>query len=499
MHPSSFIATGRRALALAAAAVPLALAIAPTAHADSISFLRGGNVWVTSTDGAKQVQVTTSGGYSYASRADDGTFIALKGRRLQRISPTGQITADFDTPVSGEQTAPNTSFFRGPYKPEISPDGTKVAYEYWHQALDNTPGCFPVGDPRCQAKRISVGIGYSYADRQTGWDEPGLGRQSGWMHPSWIGNDTLLMSDKSVRPNVDAILDHPGDGNQTIDRWFEDTGVWYVRDGEVSRRADAAAFVSTLARGASDPHWGQEDDQITIYRMNGPAPALPEQCFSFGNPDAIYASPTFSPDGGSVAWESDERGGEAKPPQLLVGQIPSQTGGCQLPTESGKTLIEDAAQPDWSPAPVPTVLPEGGGNAGTGGNVAAGAGNGGSTTIPVSGGAGSGAGAGGAAGALTVTAAATTVSRALSAGLTVRLQVPGAGRLRLTASRGAHRVATGSAKAKAAGEIKVRLRFTAAARRALKRSGSVTLTVRYRYTPAGGTAVAGTTKVKLRN
>ena len=483
----------RRALAILALAAPLALACAPAANADSISFLRGGNIWVASTDGTKQVQVTTSGGYSYASRADDGTFIGLYGRRLHRISPTGQITADFDTPVSGEQAAPNTSFFRGPFRPEISPDGTKVAYEYWHQAIENDPTCFPAGDPRCQGKRVSVGIGYSYADRQTSWDEPGLGRQSGWVHPSWIGNDTLLMSDKSVRPNVDAILDHPGDGNQTIQTWFEDTGVWYVRDGEVSRRGDAAAFVSTLARGASDPHWGQEDDQITIYRMNGAVPALPEQCFSFGNPEAIYAGPTFSPDGGRVVWESDERGGEGKPPVLLVGSIPSQAGGCQLPTEGGKTFLEDAKQPDWSPAPVPTITatqadPKGGG----GGTAPKGPGNtdqgkgvdvSGPGSDPFSG--------------LTVTVSKASVSKALSGGLTVKLQVPGPGKVQVTASRSGKQVAGGSGKAKGAGEVKVKLAFTAAAKRALRRSGALTLTLRHRYTPKGGTAVTGTTKVKL--
>lgn len=485
--------TTKRALLALALTAPLAAVGAPAAQADSISFIRGGNVWVASTDGAKQVQVTTAGGYSYASRADDGTFIALQGRRLHRISPTGQITADFDTPVSGEQAAPNTSFFRGPFKPEISPDGSKVAYEYWHQAIENDPTCFPVGDPRCQKKRVSVGIGYSYPDRQTGWDEPGLGRQSGWLNPSWIGNDTLLMSGKSVLPNVDAILDHPGDGNQTIANWFEDTGAWHVRDGEVSRRGDAAAFVSTTPRGASDPHWGQQDDQITIYRMNGAAPALPEQCFSFANADAIYASPSLSPDGGAVAWETDERTGEALPPNILVGTIPSQAGGCALPTEGGKVLIENATQPDWSPAPVPTIAAPGGGSGGEtvpggGAGKPGGNGGGGGGTVP--------GGANGTSGVV-VTVPTTTLSKALSGGLSVKLQVPGAGKLDVTALRRGKKVATGSAKPKGAGEAKVKLRFTAAAKKALRRSGNVTLTVRHTFTPAGGAPVTGTTTVRL--
>lgn len=489
LHPSSL--GSRRVLTALAVAAPLALGSVPAvAQADSISFLREGNVWVASTDGTKQVQVTTSGGYSYASRADDGTFVALFGRRIHRISPTGQVTADFDTPVSGEQAGPNTSFFRGPFRPEISPDGTKVAYEYWHQAIENDPTCFPVGDPRCQKKRISVGIGYSHSDRQTAWDEPGLGRQSGWMHPSWIGNDTLLMSDKSVRPNVDAILDHPGDGNQTIAHWFEDTEAWYVRDGEVSRRGDAAVFVSTTPRGASDPHWGQQDDQITVYRMNGAAPALPQQCFSFANADAIYASPSVSPDGGQVVWETDERGGEAQPPKILIGAIPSQVGGCALPTEGGRTLIEHASQPDWSPAPVPTITQ----NTGVVGND--GRANGGSN---VDGGvqqADSGRPKG-QAGPLAVTIRTTSVAKALARGLAVKVQVPGAGKLDVSATRAGKTVASGRAKPKGAGETTVKLHFTASAKKALRRSSSVTLTVRHRFTSNEGAPVIGTTKVKL--
>lgn len=475
--------TTRRALLLgAAAATTLTLALAPSAHADSISFLRGGNVWVASADGAQQVQVTTDGGYSYASRADDGTFIALRGRRLRKIAPTGQVIADFDTPVSGEQTAPNTSFFRGPFKPEISPDGTKVAYEYWHQAFLSDPGCAPVGTPTCTDKRVSVGIGYSHSDRQTSWDEPGMGRQSGWLNPSWIDNGTLMQSGKSVLPNVDVIIDRPGDGNQTIERWFEDTGAWHVRDGEVSRRGDAAAFISTQPRHASDPHWGQEDDQVTIYRMNGAPPALPEQCFSFQNPDAIYVSPTFSPDGGRVAWETHDRDGSA-PSTVLVGAVPSQAAGCQSPTAGGQAILTDATGPDWSPAPVPAIVAGGGGPSGGAG--------GGSGAGPQSGG-------GAASGGVTVSLSSRALGRALVRGLPVRVQVPGAGRVRVTALRSGKRVGEGSAKAKTAGTVKLRLRLTASARRALRRGGSSAITLRYRFTPKAGPAIVGTTTVQLR-
>ena len=66
-----------------------ALALAAPASADSISYIKDGNVWLTTPDGARQFQVTTSGAYAYASQADDGTFIALSGERLHRLDRLG--------------------------------------------------------------------------------------------------------------------------------------------------------------------------------------------------------------------------------------------------------------------------------------------------------------------------------------------------------------------------------------------------------------------------
>src|SRR3954453_12807944 len=115
---------------IALAATAATLALAGSASADSISFLRGGDIWVASPDGARQVQVTHAGGYAYQSQADDGTFVALAGRRLRHIDRTGRVLADFTTPVSAEKTDDDTSYFMGPFDPEISPDGTKVVYSY---------------------------------------------------------------------------------------------------------------------------------------------------------------------------------------------------------------------------------------------------------------------------------------------------------------------------------------------------------------------------------
>src|SRR3954453_5407578 len=107
----------------------LTLAIVPAAHAAPIPYVKDGDIWLTTPDGARQVRVTNDGGYSFASQADDGTLIGLHGQRLRRLDRAGTLLADFTTPVSDVPAdAAFTSL--GPIDPQISPDGTKVAYGY---------------------------------------------------------------------------------------------------------------------------------------------------------------------------------------------------------------------------------------------------------------------------------------------------------------------------------------------------------------------------------
>ena len=197
--------------------------------------------------------------------------------------------------------------------------------------------------------RQSTGIGYTHSDRLTGWDEPGLGRQSGWTDPSWIGDNTVLISDKSVQFNLDAMIDHPGDGNQTIQGWFLDENVWYVRDGEVARSGDKVAFVTTRPKGPNEDL--DTDDQVTLYKMNGPAPALPTPCYSYGNPAGVYNSPSFSPNGAKIAFE--DTGNQNTPHRILAGNVPNMATACSLPSAGASQILNDARQPDWGPANVP--------------------------------------------------------------------------------------------------------------------------------------------------
>ncbi len=67
------------------------LAAAGPAAADSIVYEKDGNVWQAAPDGSNQSQVTTAGGYSKPSQADDGTIVAVKDQLLQRLDRGGRI------------------------------------------------------------------------------------------------------------------------------------------------------------------------------------------------------------------------------------------------------------------------------------------------------------------------------------------------------------------------------------------------------------------------
>lgn len=428
-----------RLLALCGALLALAV-FAPAAFADSIAYIKDGDVWLSTGDGSRQYRVTSTGQYADVSQADDGTMIALTGVRLHRLDRQGRVLADFDTPVSDTRPAPAKTFY-GPFDPAISPDGTKVAYTFHYMTQSQSPTCFP---PTCFVGINEGGTGYSWADRQTGWDDPALGKHTGWRNPVWIDEDTTMLSDPTHMPNHDVILDtlSDGDSGNLVHGWFSDTveGNPHVSGGDISRDRTKMAFAT-----------GENDSTVTVYAVpqfptafrDGEAPtsARPLICYRYSGPTGKYSTPTFSPDGGRLAWAEDDG--------VKIVTVPSFAGGCTLDgaTPTAPLVIPGGKHPDWGPADVP---------------------------------AGRGPGGGGGGGNLKAKAVRTKLGQALRKGFAVKVTVPSAGRVKAAATDRGLKVASGSRRVKA-GKATVKLRFTRGARNALNNARSVKLRVKVTF------------------
>ena len=443
-------------VALGAALLGLAWG-APAAFADSIAYVNktDGNIYLSTADGSRQYQVTNTGGYSDVSQADDGTMIGLKGVRLNKLSRDGQVLADFDTPVSDTRPAPSKTFY-GPFDPAISPDGTKVAYTYYYMTQSQNPGCFP---PTCVVAINEAGTGYSYSDRQTSWDEPGLGYHSGWRHPSWVDNDMTVISNPSHLPNRDIILDRISDGGNghgnMVMNWTSDTADKnpHVSGVDITRDKRKLAYQS-----------GENDSTLTVsyvpvfptaWKDGDPNTDEIHVCYRYGSPvGGAFGVPTFSPDGNAIAYH-DGAG-------VHVAAVPPFAADCTMEgaTPTPPVVIPNAVEPDWGPADVPAPRTQTDTKAKNDTkNVQP------KTSLSVK-----------------------VVSASRRAGLKLSVKVSGKGKLSATAKSGAKTVGKASKTVKKAG--------TAALKLKVSRKGE--LSVRVTWKPTGGTAVSKTVTAKVK-
>jgi hypothetical protein len=447
----------RTIAALAAAAT---LALAAPAMADSIAYIKDGNVWLSTTDGSRQYQVTFGGGYSDVTQADDGTMVALTGVRLHKLSRDGKVLADFDTPVS-DTRANGFKAFYGPFDPAISPDGSKLAYTYYYRGVSQDNSCFP---PACVTVGWEGGTGYSLTDRQTAWDAAGLGKHSGWLFPSWIDNENTMLSHSTHWPNKEVVLDTVGDGPQLLRDWFTDStndnNGGQMAHGEMNRQHTKMAFVT----GAGDtqlrfykirefPHGGPHGD----WGSSLTDAELPYICGIYGSPvGGKFGPPSWSPDGTRLAYHD---GDGVK--LVTVPDWPGDECTNEGISPTGQLLVAGAIEPDWGPADVPPAR---------------------EVTPPPP-----------PEAKLKLTVGEASLRR----GLKVKVQVPSAGRLTASALRGRKAMASAKGRATTAGTKTLTLRFSKKAKRTLTRRAK--LTVKVGFTASGAKkAQYVTTTIGLR-
>lgn len=443
-------------LAFAAAA---ALALPAAAGADSISYIKDGDVHLTTPDGSRDHQVTTGGGYSYASQADDGRILALKGKRFQLMDRWGQVQADFSPIADG--TA-GTVTINGPYDPVISPDGTRVAYGMYVQYTHGDPSCGLPGG--CWEGHLYAATGYSTSTGPGDWHDPSFNPNYGWTDPAWIDNSRTLLSAPSSAYLEHTGIDVLGDDKHEAIAWFSDfsDGTQNLFDAELNRQGTAVAAVANTT-----------GDGLRVYHQNGaPSEANPPQsCLNAPKRAGAWTSPSWSPDGNRLAMADDSG--------LYVVDLPGIQQACPDAATVKVTQIAPGGRvPDWGPADLPDPStrpvapaapgaptgPSGGSGAKAGGPAAAGGGGG-------------GASANGGAKTAALLARAGKVS---AKSITVKVTVPVAGRLSALAKRNGRTVASASGRSVKPGTITLKLK----ARKALPRRAK--LTVRVTLTPKAG-------------
>ena len=432
---------------LAAAAAAMCLAAPAAAQADSIVYIKDHNVWVAEPDGSRQHQVTSDGTASWAygspTQADNGTIVARKGTDIVRLEQNGTVLSSFDPPDSKDSAG---QIIGGtPANVAVSPDGSKVAYTYTH--ANCPPGV------SCGVRYVTL---YSHADRATPEAEFGkIFRRT----PSWVSNDRILAFNGFGHQ---VNLDSPGGYDDDVD-WFDDSDMFDpstdLGDGELSRQGDRLAMV----RGyGSSTH-------LMFYKVTGDVrsgtPSGPPSYACNTGEEETLESPTWSPEGTRIAF-SHKEGVEVLP-------LPSVDPDCPG-ASSGKVVVPGGSQPHWGPAPV-DPKPRVGGPGNDNGEINQ---NGQNVETPQD------------PNAFALEAPARVKRSALRKGVTLKVRVPGAGKLTATATA-RKRVGSGSTTAKAAGTAKVKVKFTKKALRTLHKAKRVTVKVTYR--PAGG-GPAQTTK-----
>ena len=438
------------AVCVALAAWALGAASASAAPAGSIAYIKDGNVFLTRPDGTGGVQVTTSGGYSEVSQADDGTMAALFGERIHKLSRTGAVLADIATPVSdGPPPAdPNADHFKGPFMPRISPDGTRIAYAYFWQHFSWDPSCnFSAG---CYKTRLESGTAITYSDRLTEWAEFG-GPLTGWKWASWIDNDRVVRGDAGVVLAENLVINRiaPGLGHGDMIRWIPHN-YDVVGDPTIDRQGKwLAATVKT---------WATMTWSIQVSRMR-PLPEQPEFCFRFAPADTTNLGlPTFSPDATGLAWQEADGIHAMQMPEIPTGTDCSRDLG-----HPGSLIAPGGSSPSWGPAGVPEAA------------------------SPESGSAGAGPGSA----RFVLVTKRLSRSALLRRAAAVRIELPGPGRVTLTLRVGSRVVAKAAARSAGRGVAQLRLRPVPAARSLLRTARGGKLTVAFAPVTGRASTVLG--------
>ena len=320
------------------------LVLGATARADSIVYVKGGDVWLSSPDGARQYQVTFDGGYSSPSQADDGTVLALQGKHFVRMDRSGRRIGQ---PIAGMGTPPvPANNLYGPWEPRISPDGKRIAYSFGSYTSYYSPPC------NCNLWRIEDQTAWSWSDRFT---DPStqLDYSKGITQPEWLTNDRVLagypdfwMSGWTWK--IGTGTGYTGDSAQWWYQFTDQQGMsFYPGDPALSpdgtklaltNGSDPSTQPELLLAAVPGPAWAGEPPYTNDYAGTSAVQQPELRCRgSFG----AVVNPSWSPDSGHLAL--------GLPDGIHVYDVPA---GIPCDGIADRLLAAGGGEPDWGPADV---------------------------------------------------------------------------------------------------------------------------------------------------
>lgn len=384
----------------------LALFAPAAANADSIVYIDQGNVWSATPDGSHKVQLTSGGGWHSPTQADDGRIAAVQGAGpIQVMAPNGRPLHTITTPPA--KSGDGGTFAPNPGNLSFSPDGTKIAYDYIAYSCPVASTC----------GSIQRSVFYTDSSVTTATPHSVYGNQHSVSNPEWVTNSRTLVFGGFGRQ---VAIDDLDAGDYNSKPWMVPNGD--MGDGEVTRDGTKLAVTSDYG----------ENLKLTFFAVKGDIktefpPAYPEFACEMTKPDVNYHDPSWAPDNAGIAFGSS-KGIEVS---RFTEFGPSH---CAAPNDS--ILSPTGSEPDWGPAnppaaayvpapPAPPAPP---------------------TPAPAP-----------APPAKATIALTKATAKALKKGLTIKVTVPGPGKVTLSANLKGKKVAGGRATAKKAGTVDVKL------------------------------------------